>query len=124
MFNRKIRARSAAAVLVALQSVAFFGHAQAHDVDEYVEVFADPSMVRGAEISQEIRPEIEAIISDLNVERSARLGERICLSTRELLAAAAPVEDAVTKPMQASVRDQPSKYPRAGENLAALMSIN
>ncbi len=70
MFNSGIRAvRKAAVVLVALQSVASYGYAQAHDVDEYLEVVeahADPTMARSVEISQHIRAEIEATIADLN----------------------------------------------------------
>ncbi len=76
MFNRKTWVRSAAVVLVALQSVASYGYAQAHDIDEYVEVlvvYGDPTMVRGADI--------EATITDLNADAKARLDERIRLST-------------------------------------------
>ncbi len=97
MFNRKTRVRNAAIVLVALQSVASYGYAQTHDRDEYVEVLelhADPTVARGADI--------EATITDLNVERMARLHGRIRLSTRELIAAAAPTDDAATKPIQAN----------------------
>ncbi len=36
MFDRNTRVRSAAFVLVALQSVASYGYAQAHDIDELV----------------------------------------------------------------------------------------
>ncbi len=76
MFNRKTRVRNAAVVLVALQSVAAYGYAQAHDIDEYVEVlvvYGDPTMVRGADT--------EATITDLNADAKARLGERIRLPT-------------------------------------------
>ncbi len=76
MFDRKTRVRSAAVVLVALQSVAAYGYAQAHDIDKYVEVlvvYGDPTMVHGAEI--------EATITDLNADTKARLGDRIRLST-------------------------------------------
>lgn len=90
MFNGKTRIRNAAIVLVTLQSVASYGYAQAHDIDEYVEVLevhADPTAARGADI--------EAIITELNAER-------IRLSTRELLAAAAPTDDATAKQIQAN----------------------
>ncbi len=63
-------------MLVALQSVATYGYAQAHDIDEYVEVlvvYGDPTMVRGADT--------EATITDLNADAKARLSERIRLST-------------------------------------------
>ena len=96
MFNGKTRIRNAAIMLVVLQSVASYGYAQTHDRDEYVEVLelhADPTVARGADI--------EATITGLNVERMARLHERIRLSTRALLAAAAPTDDAATKPIQA-----------------------
>ncbi len=105
MFNRKTRVRSAAVVLVALQSVASYGYAQAHDRDEYVEelvVYGDPAMVRGAEISQQIRAEVEATVADLSADANARLDEHIRLSTRALLAAAAPTDDAATKRIQAN----------------------
>ena len=118
MFNRNTRARSAAVVLVALQSVAAYGYAQAHDIDEYVEelvVYGDPTMVRGAEISQQTRAEVEATIADLNADADARLHERIRLSTREALAAAAPTDDAETKSLQATVRNRQTDYPRAEE---------
>ncbi len=104
MFNRKTRVRNVAVVLVVLQSVAAYGSTQVHDRDEYVEVlvvYGDRAMVRGAEISQQIHAEVEATITDLNAERMARLHERIRLSTRALLAAAAPTDDAATKPIQA-----------------------
>ena len=119
MFDRGIRAvRKAAVVLVALQSVAAYGYAQAHDIDEYVEelvVYGDPTMVRGAEISQQTRAEVEATIADLNADADARLHERIRLSTREALAAAAPTDDAETKSLQATVRNRQTDYPRAEE---------
>ncbi len=88
MFNRKTRVRSAAVVLVALQSVAAYGYAQAHDIDKYVEVlevYGVSTMARRAEISQQIHAEIEATITDLNAERIARLDERIRLSTQAAL---------------------------------------
>ncbi len=116
MFNRKTRVRSAAVVLVALQSVVSYGYAQAHDRDEYVEVlvvYGDPAMVRGADISQQIRAEVEATVADLSADANARLDERIRLSTRALLAAAAPTDDAETKPLQATVRSRQIYYPRA-----------
>ncbi len=118
MFDRKTRVRSAAVVLVALQSVAAYGYAQAHDIDEYVEelvVYGDPTMVRGAEISQQTRAEVEATIADLSADADARLHERIRLSTREALAAAAPTDDAATKPLQATVRSRQTDYRRAEE---------
>ncbi len=105
MFNRKTWVRNAAVVLVALQSVASYGYAQAHDRAEYVEVlevYGVSTMARRAEISQQIHAEIEATITDLNAERIARLDERIRLSTRALLAAAAPTDDAATKRIQAN----------------------
>ena len=120
MFNRKTRVRSAAVVLVALQSVASYGYAQAHDIDESVEelvVYGDPTMVRGAEISQQTRADVEATVADLNADASARLAERIRLLTREALAAAAPTDDAETKPLQATVRSRQTYYPRAEEGL-------
>ncbi|TDJ68347.1 MAG: hypothetical protein E2O38_15910 [Proteobacteria bacterium] len=76
MLNRKTRVRSAAVVLAALQSVAAYGYAQAHDIDKYVEVlvvYGDPTVVRGADI--------EATITDLNADTKAPLGDRIRLST-------------------------------------------
>ncbi len=118
MFNRKTRVRSAAVVLVALQSVAAYGYAQAHDIDEYVEelvVYGDPTMVRGTEISQQTRAEVEATIADLNADADARLDERIRLSIREALAAAAPTDDAGTKSLQAIVRSRQADYRRAEE---------
>ncbi len=120
MFNRKTRVRGAAVVLVALQSVASYGYAQAHDTDEYVEVlvvYGDPTLVRRAEISQQIRAEVEATVADLNADANARLDERIRLLTREALAAAAPIGDAETKPLQATVRSRQTNYPRAEEGL-------
>ncbi len=118
MFNRKTRVRNAAVVLVALQSVAAYGYAQAHDIDEHIEVlvvYGDPTMVRRAEISQQIRAEVEATVADLNADANARLDERIRLLTRETLAAAAPTGDAETKPLQATVRSRQTNYPRAEE---------
>ncbi len=118
MFNRKTRVWSAAVVLVALQSVASYGYAQAHDTDEHVEVlvvYGDPTMVRGADMSHQIRAEIEATVADLNADANARLDERIRLSTRALLAAAAPIDDAETKPLQATIRSRQTDYPRAEE---------
>jgi len=119
MFNRKTRFRSAAIALVALQSIAAYGYAQAHDIGESVEelvVYGDPTMVRGAEISQEIRADVEATVADLNADASARLDERIRLSTREALAAAAPTANAGTKPLQATVRTRQTEYRRAEED--------
>ncbi len=119
MFNRKTRSRSAAVVLGALQSVAAYGYAQAHDIDESVEelvVYGDPTMVRGAEISQQTRADVEATVADLNADASARLDERIRLSTREALAAAAPTANARTKPLQATVRTRQTEYRRAEED--------
>ncbi len=118
MFKRKARVRNAAVVLVALQSVASYGFAQAHDRDEYVEVlevYGVSTMARRAEISQQIDAEVEVTITDLNAERMARLHGRIRLSTRALLAAAAPTDDAATKPIQATVRSRQTDYPRAEE---------
>ena len=119
MFNRKTRVRSAAVVLVALQSVVSYGYAQAHDRDEYVEVlvvYGDTAMVRGADFSQQIRAEVEATVADLNADASARLDERIRLSTREALAAAAPTASAGTKPLQATVRTRQTEYRRSEED--------
>ncbi len=119
MFDRKTRVRSAAVVLVALKSVASYGYAQAHDIDEYVEVlevYGDPTMVRGAEISQEIRADVEATVADLNADANARLDQRIRRLTRVTLAAAAPTDDAETKPLQATVRSRRTDYSRAEEN--------
>ncbi len=121
MFNTKTRVRSAAVALVALQSVASYGYEQGHDIDEYVEVHADPTVARGPEISQQIRAVVEATIADLNANAKARLGERIRLSTRELLAAAAPTDDAVTKPIQASIGTRLTNDPRAGKGPDTLM---
>ena len=118
MFNRKTRVRSAAVVLVALQSVAAYGYAQAHDIDKYVEelvVYGDPTMVRGAEISQQLRADVEVTVADLNAGTNARLDERIRRSTREALAAAAPTDDAETKPLKATVRNRQADYRRAEE---------
>ncbi len=78
-------------------------------------VYGDPAMVRGAEISQQIRAEVEATVADLNADANARLDERIRLSTRALLAAAAPTDDAATKRIQATVRSRQTYYPRAEE---------
>ncbi len=92
-------------MLVALQSVAAYGYAQAHDIDEHIEVlvvYGDPAMVRRAEISQQIRADVEATVADLSAYANARLDEHIRLSTRALLAAAAPTDDAATKPIQAN----------------------
>ncbi len=119
MFDRKTRVRSATVVLVTLQSVASYGYAQAHDIDEYVEelvVYGYPTMVRGAEMSQQIRADVEATVADLNAEASARLDERIRLSTREALAAAAPTANAGTKPLQATVSARQTDYRRAEED--------
>ncbi len=119
MFDRKTHARSAAVVLVALLSVAAYGYAQADDIDEYVEelvVYGYPTMVRGAEISQQTRAEVEATIASLNADANARLDERIRRSTREALAAAAPTDDAGTKPLQATVKSRQSDYPGAEED--------
>ncbi len=107
MFNRKTRVRTAAVALVALQSAASYGYAQAHDIHEFVEVYANPTVAPGAEISQQISAEVEATIAALNADAKARLGERVRLSTRELLAAAAPTDHAETKPIQASIRTRP-----------------
>ncbi len=118
MLNRKTRVRIAAVVLAALQSVAAYGYAQAHDIDEYVEVvevYGDPTMVRGAKISQQIRADVEATVADLNADANARLNERIRRSIRVALAAAAPTDDAGTKPLQAIVRSRQADYRRAEE---------
>ncbi len=118
MFNRKTRFRSAAVVLVALQSVAAYGYAQAHDIDESVEelvVYGDPTMVRGAEISQQTRADVEATVAGLNADAIGRLNERIRRSIRVALAAAAPTDDAGTKPLQATVESRQTDYPRAEE---------
>ena len=118
MFNRKTRIRNAAVVLVALQSVASYGYVQAHDRDEYVEVlevYGDPTMVRRAEISQQIRADVEATVAGLNADANGRLNERIRRSIRVALAAAAPTDDAGTKPLQATVRSRQTNYPRAEE---------
>ena len=71
-------------MLMALQSVAAYGYAQAHDIDKYVEVlvvYDDPTMVRSAETSQQIREEVEATSADLNADAKPRLSERIRPST-------------------------------------------
>ena len=118
MFNRKTWVRNAAVVLVALQSVASYGYAQAHDRDEYIEVlevYGDPTMVRSAEISQQIRAEVEVPVAGLNADANARLNERIRRSIRVALAAAAPTDDAGTKPLQATVNSRKTNYPRAEE---------
>ncbi|GEM_PF-7069319 len=120
MFNRKTWVRSAAVVLVALQSVASYGYAQAYDRDEYVEVlevYGDPAMVRDTEISQQIRAEIEATVADLNADANARLAERIRLLTREALAATAPIDHAETMPLHATVSSRQTDDPRAEEGL-------
>ncbi len=62
--------------------------------DGSLELHADPTVARGADI--------KATITDLNVERMARLHGRIRLSTRELIAAAAPTDDAATEPIQSN----------------------
>ncbi len=90
-------------MLVVLQGVASYGYAEIHDINEYVEVHAEPTAPRGDEITQQIRTEIEATIADLSAENKARLGESIRLSTREALAAAAPTNEPATKPLQASL---------------------
>lgn len=101
MFDKRgLVVRRAAVVLLAMQlSLAFYGYAQAHDVDEYVEVHADPTVARAADISRKICAEIEATITDLNTDAKARLDKHIRLSTQELLAASAPSDTAVTKPL-------------------------
>ncbi len=115
MFDRNTLVRSAAVLLVALQSVAPYAYAQAHDVDEYVEVYANPTVAPGADISRQIRAGIEATIADLNADSEAQLDEHIRLSTRELLVAAAPADDdAAVKPTQ-SVRNRLTNDLRAGE---------
>ena len=76
MLNRKTRVRSAAVVLAALQSVAAYGYAQAHDIDKYVEVVevhADLTVAHGADI--------ETTTTDLSADAKARLSERIRSST-------------------------------------------
>ncbi len=103
-FSRTTRVRSAAIALVVLQSVASYGYAEIHDINEYVEVHAEPIAAPSDEISQQIRAEIEVTIAALNAENMARLSERIRLSTRELLAAAAPTDDVATMPLQASAK--------------------
>ncbi len=105
-------------MLVALKSVASYGYAQAHDIDEYVEVlevYGDPTMVRGADISQQIRADVEATVAGLNADANGRLNERIRRSIRVALAAAAPTDDAGTKPLQPTVRSRQTDYPRAEE---------
>ncbi len=115
MFNRNTLVRSAAVLLVALQSVAPYAYAQAHDVDEYIEVYANPTVAPGADLSRQIRAGIEATIADLNADTKAQLDEHIRLSTRELLVAAAPADDdAAEKPTQ-SVRNRLTNDLRAGE---------
>ena len=97
MSYRKTGIRNVAVVLAALKSVASYGYVQAHDIDEYVdvlEVHADSTVMRAADI--------EATMTELNVERMRRLDERIRLSTRQLLANAAPTDDAATKPIRAN----------------------
>lgn len=113
MFDkRRLAVRRAAVMLVAMQlSLAFFGNAQAHDVDEYVEVYADLTVARAADISRQIRAGIEATIANLNADAKARLDAHIRLSTRELLVAAAPADDDVAvKPTQ-SVRNDSLTIP-------------
>ncbi len=76
MFYKKPRVRNVAVVLVALHSAASFGHAQAHDVDEYVEVVevhADLAVAHGADV--------ETTTTDLSADAKARLSERIRSST-------------------------------------------
>ena len=100
MFNRNTLVQSAAVLLVALQSVAPYEYAQAHDVDAYVEVYANPTVAPGADLSRQIRAGIEATLADLNAEAKARLDQHIRLSTRERLVAAAPADDDATSPLK------------------------
>ena len=100
MFNRNILVRTAAILLLALQSVASYGHAQAYDVDDYVEVHADPTVARAADIAEQTHAQTEAALVRLNAVARARLTTHIRVSTRELLTAAAPSEAAATKPLR------------------------
>ncbi len=100
MFNGNILVRSAAILLLALQSVASYGHAQAYDVDDYVEVHADPTVARAADIAEQTHAQTDAALVRLNADATARLATHIRVSTRELRAAAAPSDTTATKPLQ------------------------
>ena len=100
MVNRNILVRTAAILLLALQSVASYGHAQAYDVDDYVEVHADLTVARAADIAEQTHAQTEAALVRLNAVARARLATYIRVSTRELLTAATPSEAAATKPLR------------------------
>ncbi len=100
MINRNTLVRGAAISSVALQSVASYGYTQAYDVDDYVEVHADPTVARAADITEQIHAQTEAALLRLNADARARLATHIRVSTREVLAAAAPSDAAATKPLQ------------------------
>ena len=100
MFNRNTLVRGAAISLVALQSVASYGYTQAYDVDKFVEVHTDTTVARAANITEQIHAQTEVALARLNADAKARLATHIRVSTRELLAAAAPSYTAATNPLR------------------------
>ncbi len=100
MFNRNTLVQGAAILLVALQSVASYGYAQADDVDKYVEVHTDATVARAADTAEQIHAQTEVALVRLNADARASLATHIRESTRELLAVAAPSNAATTNPLQ------------------------
>ena len=100
MFNRNTLVQGAAILLVALQSVASYGYTQADDVDKYVEEHTDQTVARATDITEQIHAQTEVALVRLNIDARARLATHIRVSTRELVAAAAPSDAAATKPLQ------------------------
>ncbi len=97
MFNRNTLVLGAAISLVALQSVASYGYTQAYDVDKYVEVHSDATVARAADIAEQIHAQTGLALARLNADAKARLATHIRVSTRELLATAAPSDAATSE---------------------------
>ncbi len=103
MFDRRgLVVRRAAVVLVAMQlSLAFYGNAQADDANAYLaEIRAELTEVHRADISEQFDLQTEAALLHLNADARARLATHIRVSTRELLATAAPSDTTTTKPLR------------------------
>ena len=100
MLNRNTLVRSAAILLVALQSVASYGYTQANDVDKCVEVHTDQTVARATDITEQIQAQTEVALVRLNTDARARLATHIRESTRELLTAATPSDAPASKPLR------------------------
>lgn len=82
-------------------SLAFYGYAQSDDANEYLpEIRAELTEVHRADILEQMHAQTEAAHVRLNADARARLATHIRVSTRELLAAAAPSDAATAKPVR------------------------